>query len=272
MAFYIDDKLFTGSHKSTFPETYDEDSDNCLIMLETWYKDGILHNLSGPAKIETYTNGYSLTEWYFKGKLHNSSGPAKIYQAPYTCVKSWFLYGKLHNSSGPAVITYDHKGEEVVNVTWYQHGKRHRTDGPASYGRRSVDFEEWYFDDKLHNPFGPAKTIRELNGGLSLQEWYTAGVLHREDGPALIRYHKNGSKKEERWYLDGTLHNPSGPEVIEYDENGNVINEEDYKVEPLKGYKLMYTMTGHKDTDWIKDGDKLYKTKNGIIKYWEVQS
>lgn len=37
-----------------------------------WYKDGLLHNISGPAVV--CPNGYE--SWYYNGKQHRIDGPA----------------------------------------------------------------------------------------------------------------------------------------------------------------------------------------------------
>jgi len=79
-------------------------------------------------------DGYK--SWYQNGELHRLDGPAV------ECAngdKYWYQNGKRHRLDGPAI--------EYANGSkyWYQNGKYHRLDGPAiEYDDGS---KYWYIDD-----------------------------------------------------------------------------------------------------------------------------
>lgn len=60
-----------------------------------WYKDGLLHNVTGPAII--WEDGSY--QWYFNGIIHRENGPA----ATSGNNKYWYYDGKRHRLDGPAV-------------------------------------------------------------------------------------------------------------------------------------------------------------------------
>jgi hypothetical protein len=60
--------------------------------------------------------------WYQEGNLHRLDGPAYIGSDG---SQSWYLEGRLHRLDGPAYIGSD------GTQHWYQEGKFHRFDGPA---------------------------------------------------------------------------------------------------------------------------------------------
>ena len=66
----------------------------CLHRQE-WYKDGVLHNETGPAYIGYTHNVESkihTKSWYKNGKLHNLNGPAYISFRPYS-FEAYFING-----------------------------------------------------------------------------------------------------------------------------------------------------------------------------------
>ena len=121
---------------------------------QSWYKDGLLHRVDGPAKKSPFD---VFEEWWFEGRLHRTDGPAVI--TPLT--QAWFLNGKRHRIGGPAVLSPKSGDVEYwvnglpekedgpalvrnfVQKYWFKNGELHREDGPAiEYG--SKNFEWWY--------------------------------------------------------------------------------------------------------------------------------
>lgn len=77
-----------------------------------WFRNGLLHNTSGPAITDNVCGNYRHA-WYYGGELHRSDGPAVIEN--YT--KKWYYMGKLHRTDGPAVESF------ALGKRYYWHGK-----------------------------------------------------------------------------------------------------------------------------------------------------
>lgn len=76
-----------------------------------WYKDGIRHNLNGPAI--KYADGGMV--WFKEGNKHRVGGPAV--ENP-DGTKEWWFEGNLHRTDGHAA-----EYENGFSKYWYIHGK-----------------------------------------------------------------------------------------------------------------------------------------------------
>jgi len=105
---------------------------------KTWYKEGKIHRIDGPAMIDFTANlwWYSRS-WWEEGRLHRLDRPAVEHN---NGAKFWFYEGKLHKLDGPAIESSDGSKE------WYKEDKRHRLDGPAV--EYSGGSKNWYYEGK----------------------------------------------------------------------------------------------------------------------------
>lgn len=165
----------------------------------SWFKSGLLHNLTEPATI--WPNGRK--EWYKEGELHRDNGPA------IECSdgrKEWFIEGVRHNEHGHAIEYWNGFKE------WYFKGQK--CDNEAEYlllmknkdiikqGKvKEKDGFFWYKNGKLHRE-GDLPAAEYTSGS---KEWYQHGLLHRENKPAQI-----WATGQEKWWLNGQLHRLDG--------------------------------------------------------------
>ena len=79
-----------------------------------------------------------------------------------------FHRNALHCLHGPALVVKGYQGSPAVAVIeeWWVEGKRHRLGAIEVNGRT-----EWWANDKLHNPNGPAVVKRD-----GRQQWWINGV------------------------------------------------------------------------------------------------
>lgn len=80
---------------------------------ESWYKNGRLHRIDGPAITLLHTD------------------PPEYY---------WYKNGKEHRKNGPAIIKNN-------TEYWYKNGKLHRLDGPAIHYHEYPEDDKYYIND-----------------------------------------------------------------------------------------------------------------------------
>ena len=89
------------------------------IGTKSWYLDGKLHRIDGPAIEDANGSKY----WYLNGKLHRVDGPAVEYADG---SKRWYLNGKLHRIDGPAVENANGSkywfldGKQLTQAQWLE--------------------------------------------------------------------------------------------------------------------------------------------------------
>jgi len=73
------------------------------------------------------------------------------------------------------------------------------------YYNGQIEYEEYYLNNKLHNPEGPAFKSWYDNGQIKYEEYYLNGKRHNSDGPAYKCWYDNGQIEYEEYWLNGTL-------------------------------------------------------------------
>jgi antitoxin component YwqK of YwqJK toxin-antitoxin module len=94
------------------------------------------------------------------------------------------------------------------------------------YKNGQLAYEEYYLNDKRHNPNGPACRRWYDNGQLVYEVYYLNGKLHNPNGPACRRWYENGQLDREEYCLNNKRHNPNGPAYRRWYENGQLACEE----------------------------------------------
>lgn len=61
------------------------------------------------------------------------------------------------------------------------------------------------------------------SGQLLCESYRFNDKLHNPDGPALQRWNESGQVIRKEYRIDGNYHNPNGPAIQEWDYNGNLI-------------------------------------------------
>jgi hypothetical protein len=96
---------------------YDKSVCSKITLLATISKDDLMRSVNGH-----YNVPYE-SRWYKNGLLHNISGPAQIYADGRKC---WYENGILHRENGPAIEFPN--GEKQ----WYYKGKQYRVYKPPT--------------------------------------------------------------------------------------------------------------------------------------------
>ena len=213
--------------------------------------------------IEYYESGEIEREsWYLNGSLHRIDGPAYIsyYKSGKKKREEWFLDGTYHRVDGPAYISY-YESNQTRREDWYLNDKE-------------SNHKEWLIANNLYKPYNTwsdeEKGIMEIimdvkptieyykSGQIQREDWYLSCKFHRLDGPAYLLYYKSGQKQREDWYLNGISHRLDGPADIWYYESGKVERELWYLNGGDSGediWDLMAEMAGEYP-EWKKDWER----------------
>ena len=105
------------------------DPETGIVTWESYYRDGDLHRLDGPAVIERDPKtGIVIREEYWRdSKRHRDGGPAITWRDPATGTVTWESYwcnGELHRLDGPAVTRRDPETGAVTRKEYFLNGKR----------------------------------------------------------------------------------------------------------------------------------------------------
>lgn len=121
-----------------------------------WHNfNGILHRRWHPAHITCFMGEGWLEKWYKNGILHNSNGAARIwyYKSGQIVQKDYIINELRHRIDKPAIICYYDSGQ-LQYEHWYHQGQRHRMNGPAIIGYNRINqviITRWYhFDEFVH--------------------------------------------------------------------------------------------------------------------------
>jgi antitoxin component YwqK of YwqJK toxin-antitoxin module len=71
------------------------------------------------------------------------------------------------------------------------------------YANGQLRYEEYWLNDELHNPNGPAYRGWHENGQLARESYWLNDKLHNPNGPALRGWYENGQLAYEQYYLNG---------------------------------------------------------------------
>lgn len=122
------------------------------------------------------------------------------------------------------VVLRDANTDTTVYEKWLLDGKFHREGGKPAVIRTdpltgiAVE-EEYWLNDKEHNPSGPSFVKRTPQGTVVCEQWKQNGVVTREgDKPAYWeRDPETMVRTLEEYSLNGELHREGGPAVVERD-------------------------------------------------------
>lgn len=172
---------------------------------------GVFHNPFGPAwEFE------SEKEWYINGELikdENQKVTRHIKKINDSMEIKWLNinnsyhrpergpFSGYNSETGETECCYSYGNQQF----WYQNGMFHRNpaEGPAlinNYGSK------YYYNDGLHNPFGPA--VIEKDG---TPKWYLNGIEVTIPGRQVTRIMFDKEKGYYRWIdREGRIHRPMG--------------------------------------------------------------
>lgn len=219
----------------------------------SWYKDGKLHRLDGPAFHE-YNDKYVITqEYYQNGLLHRIDGPA---------LRKWFDNGSIkyvgnyrnghlyEKPNGIALVEYNENGQiikkELSNgfiIFIYNNGKTRYAKLQCivyydHYGNKLCYFDK--DDDTIEKTLTYTRTCENDNPGVVIKFYSDTmiqsvefkndhGQYDNKNQPAIIKYSECGNPISEKWYKDGKLHRNDGPALITYGKSSKPIYEKWYK-------------------------------------------
>ena len=177
----------------------------------SYFKNDRLHNETGPASKILLGNNAGTESYYINGILHRVGGPALIEVRSYDVIPSLYTMvykkevyyegGKMHRLDGPA-YTYIH--ENVSNPSLAKTPHYDKAISISSTPRPMPLFKEstykWYRRGSLHRVDGPA--VIQNDSWRQTLGYYKSGVRHRIDGPALIKRGYN-NKLEVFWAKSG---------------------------------------------------------------------
>lgn len=167
----------------------------CPNGYRSFWKKGLLHNESGPARFSRgIYHGHDPTEWYLEGDLLSR--------------EDW-----MEETQFSGVIDFGGRREQIVK------GQIHREDGPAVEYKNGV--VSWWFEGR---PMGfsewglctgfsgvvevGAKDWMDDRGQEKL--YFEKGLLHREDGPAIEMNNLMGvGNSYQIWCLKGKTYDKS---------------------------------------------------------------
>ena len=125
---YIEEK-----HKNKGYKILRYDGKKYIMNTYSYYEDGLLHRLDGPAIVVKGNRAHII--FYIRGKIHRDNGPAGIYK---NGDKLWYKMNNIHRDDGPAIIDGNGRKE------WYFKHQAHRLDGPAVIDGNK---KEWWIED-----------------------------------------------------------------------------------------------------------------------------
>ena len=117
-------------------------SEDGIMMLQCWWRDGQIHREGdGPAEIR-YRNGIIESECRYRDRrLHregDGDGPAQIwyYESGTIMSRHWYRDGLYHRKGDrPAQVDYS-ESDTMMSQSYYRHGRRHREGGLTGLYKR----------------------------------------------------------------------------------------------------------------------------------------
>jgi hypothetical protein len=145
------------------------DNTTGVVLIERYWRNGIIHRCKGPAEIERNADGNLFLEsWTSNGEPHRPAheGPARaIRQGNGLSFDEWWVMGKRHRDpkEGAAVIQRDEATGEVREDFYVNGEYRPAHLGPASVvrGRDGVILSEEFWDSERMQMMPPGRMAED---------------------------------------------------------------------------------------------------------------
>ena len=118
------------------------------VTNESWYKNGLLHRIEGPAII-CWDNEKKIYEaWYKNNLLNREDGPAQTYWNAnlQKTFEGWYINGLMHRLHSPAYIKY--KEERKIEEKWLSNGKFYDGSSHVIWKGNKLSHEYFYKNNK----------------------------------------------------------------------------------------------------------------------------
>jgi hypothetical protein len=169
-----------------------------------WFRFGLFHR---DGDLPAYVGNDGSKGWGQNGQVHRDEGPACVRS---NGVESWYQLGLLHRDDGPSITELDgtwsfydhgrqHRDDDLPATFLFDY-----TDIEASSEEGVRVVVEWIAKDALNRPqsFGPACFEYWPETGAWAARYYYNDTLHNDFGPASIYVPSEGDP-ELRHYLHG---------------------------------------------------------------------